>query len=94
MHTKHELENKKMSKLRFEIKGDERKWNEILSELYDEELAKECLVEYDATAKGHSARVHFLNFKNNPVLINKLGKNENVISAYLINNKKIRKQIR
>ncbi len=52
-----------MSKLIFEVKGDERKWNEILSEFYDEELAKESLVEYDANARGHSARVHFLNYK-------------------------------
>ena len=83
-----------MGKLIFEVKGDERKWNEILAEFYDEQLAKECLVEYDATAKGHSARVHFLNFKNNPELINKLAKNDNVISAYLIDNKNITKNIR
>ncbi|MEN8120368.1 MAG: hypothetical protein ABFS35_08475 [Bacteroidota bacterium] len=83
-----------MGKLIFEVKGDERKWNEILAEFYDEELAKECIVEYDATAKGHSARVHFLNFKNNPELINKLANNENVISAYMIDNKNITKSIR
>lgn len=83
-----------MGKLIFEVKGDERKWNEILAELYDEELAKECLVEYNATAKGHSARVHFLNFKNNPELIKKLAKSENIISAYMIDNKNITKNIR
>ncbi len=83
-----------MGKLIFEVKGDERKWNEILAEFYDEELAKECLVEYDATAKGHSARVHFLNYKNKPDLMNKLAKKENVISAYLIDNKNITKNIR
>jgi len=83
-----------MDKLIFEVKGDERKWNEILAEFYDDELAKECLVEYDATAKGHSARVHFLNYKNNPELINKLAKSENIISAYIINNKDITKNIR
>ncbi|RLD84954.1 MAG: hypothetical protein DRJ07_04115 [Bacteroidetes bacterium] len=83
-----------MDKLIFEVKGDERKWNEILAEFYNDELAKECLVEYDATAKGHSARVHFLNYKNNPELINKLAKSENIISAYIINNKDITKNIR
>ena len=83
-----------MGKLIFEIKGDERKWNEILAEFYDEELGKECLVEYDATAKDHSARVHFLNYKNNPELIKKLTDNENIMSAYIIDNKNITKTIR
>jgi hypothetical protein len=83
-----------MSKLIFKLKGDERKWDIILNEFMGEELAKECAVEIDATASNHSARVHILNFKKNQELINKLGKDESVLSAYLIDNKKITKRIR
>ena len=83
-----------MGKLIFEIKGDERKWDVILNDLMGEKLAKECLIENMATAKKHSARVHILNFKNNQELINKLAKSDNIISAYMINNKEITKSIR
>lgn len=83
-----------MGKLIFELKGDERKWDVILNEFMGEELAKECIIEYKATASDHSARIHILNFKKNQELINKLGESEGVLSAYMIDNKKIIKEIR
>ena len=83
-----------MSKLIFEIAGDERKWDIILNDFLGEKLKEECIVENDATIKKHWARVHFLNYKNNPELIEKLSKAENIMSAYIIDNKEIIKRIR
>jgi hypothetical protein len=76
-------------KLIFEIKGDERRWEVLLKDFMGENLYQNAHVEYDATAKNHQARVQFLEYKKNPELINKLKQNDNIISAYLIDNKKI-----
>jgi len=84
----------KMAKLIFEIKGDERKWPVMLNDFMGETLVEESIVEYDATAKKHIARVHLMNFKNNPEFLNKLTDSESIISAYMIDNKKITKHIR
>ncbi len=83
-----------MSKLIFEIKGDERKWDVILNDFLGEKLKEEAIVENDANAKNHWARVHFLNYKNNPELISKLANNERILSAYIIDNKNITKTIK
>ena len=76
-------------KLIFEIKGDERRWEVLLKDFIGEKLYEKAHVEYDATAKNHQARVQFLEYKNNPELIGKLKQSDNIISAYLIDNKKI-----
>ena len=76
-------------KLIFKLKADERKWPEHLSNVLGEELVKTCSYEVDATAKNHWARVMILNFKNDKSLLDKLSKNENLISGYLIDNKDI-----
>lgn len=83
-----------MSKLIFEIKGDERKWDIVLNEFLGEDLKKEASIELDATVKNRIARVHFLNYKSNPDLINKISQSDKVLSAYIINNKKITKTIK
>ncbi|MCF6241351.1 MAG: hypothetical protein L3J74_08415 [Bacteroidales bacterium] len=76
-------------KLIFEIKGDERRWEVLLKDFMGEDLFQQAHVEYDATAKNHQARVQFLDYKKNQALINKLRQSDNIISAYLIDNKKI-----
>jgi len=76
-------------KLIFQLKADERKWPVHLSDVLGEELAKTCSYEVDATAKKHWARVMILNFRNNKSLLDKLAKNDNLISGYLIDNKVI-----
>ena len=78
----------------FKIKSDERKWPAHLSDLLGEELAGTCSFEVDATAKEHWARVIIFNFNNSKSLLNNLNKNENVISAYLIDDKMITKYIK
>ncbi len=81
-------------KLIFEIKGDERRWEVLLKDFMGDELYQKALVEYDATAKKHQARVQFLEYKKNQELINKLKQSEQIISAYLIDNKKIIETVR
>ena len=81
-------------KLIFKLKADERKWPVHLSDVLGEELAEKCFYEVDATAKKHWARVMILNFKNNKPLLDKLSKNENLISGYLIDNKAIVKNLK
>ncbi len=76
-------------KLIFEIKGDERRWEVLLKDFMGDELYQKALVEYDATAKNHQARVQFLEYEKNQDLINKLKQSEQIISAYLIDNKEI-----
>jgi len=76
-------------KLIFEIQGDERRWEVLLKDFMGDKLYEEAHVEYDATAKNHQARVQFLDYTKNPALINKLKNSDNIISAYLIDNKKI-----
>ncbi len=81
-------------KLIFEIQGDERRWEVLLKDFMGDELYEKARVEYDATAKKHQARVQFLDYKNNADLINKLKSSNQIISAYLIDNKKIVETIR
>lgn len=83
-----------MSKLIFELKGDERKWDIMLNEFLGEELKREASIELVATAKEHFARVHFLNYKSNPDLIKKINESDKILSAYLINDKKIKQAIK
>jgi len=81
-------------KLIFEIKGDERRWEVLLKDFMGDKLYKQARVEFDATANNHQARVQFLDYKKNQELINKLKNSEQIISAYLIDNKKIVETIR
>jgi len=83
-----------MSKLIFELKGDERKWDIVLNEFLGEKLKEEAVIELDATVKDHFARVHFLNYKSNPDLIKKISDSDKILSAYIIDNKKITKHIK
>ena len=82
-----------MSKLIFRIKGDEVKWDAYLNDFLGEDIAKECIVEGVATAKERTARVHILKYKNNQQIINKLKSNNDVISAYLVDNNKVKQVI-
>jgi len=82
-----------MSKLIFKIKGDERKWDIYLNEFLGENVAKDCVVEGDATASERVARVHIMDFKNDASVISKLKSSDNVISAFLVDNNKVQETI-
>lgn len=82
-----------MSKLIFKIKGDERKWDVYLNEFLGESVAKNCVVEGDATASERTARVHIMDFKNNAEVLSKLTSSDKVISAFLVDDNKIQQTI-
>ncbi len=82
-----------MSKLIFRIKGSDAKWDEYLNSFLGEDIAKDCIVEGVATASDRTARVHILNFKNNKNVINKLKGSNDVISAFIVENSKIKQKI-
>ncbi len=73
-------------KLIFRMKYGEAKWPVYLEETFGKEIAEQCVVESTQTAKDHDARIHIMNFKNNNSFTDKLKSNENVISAFLVNN--------
>jgi len=76
-----------MSKLIFRMKYNEAKWPVYLEETFGKEIAEQCVVESTQTASEHDARIHIMNFKKNAQVIDVLKRNENVISAFIVNNK-------
>lgn len=74
-------------KLIFKMKYNEAKWPVYLEETFGKEIADQCIVESTQTASIHEAQIKILNYKNNTDLTSKLKSNENVISAFLIDNK-------
>jgi predicted DNA-binding protein (MmcQ/YjbR family) len=76
-----------MSKLIFTMKYADKKWPEYLEETFGKETAEKCVVESTQTASIHEARIHIMDFKNDSAIINLLKNNEQVTSAFLVNNK-------
>jgi predicted DNA-binding protein (MmcQ/YjbR family) len=76
-------------KLIFKMKYADKKWADYIEEVFGEKVAKECKIESMARAKTHDARIHIMNFKKDNDIISKLKQNENVISAFLVNNNKV-----
>ena len=74
-------------KLIFRMKYGEAKWPAYLEENFGKEIAEQCVVESTQTATEHDARIHIMDFKNNKAFTDKLKSNENVISAFLVNDK-------
>lgn len=75
-----------MATLIFRMKYNEAKWPVYLEETFGKETADKCVVESTQTADVHDARIHIMDFKNDSNIINTLKSNENVISAFLVNN--------
>jgi len=76
-----------MAKLIFRMKYNEAKWPVYLEDTFGKEIADQCVVESTQTASDHDARIHIMDFKANSKVIDTLKSNENVISAFLVNNK-------
>jgi len=74
-------------KLIFRMKYSELKWPVYLEETFGKEIAEQCVIESTQTASDHDARIHIMDFKKDENLINTLKTNENVISAFIVNNK-------
>ncbi len=71
------------------MKYAEVKWQDYIKQTFGEEWAKQCTIESVASAKEHQASIQFADFKKDNELINQIKNNENVISAFIINDKKI-----
>jgi len=84
-----------MSKLIFKMKGNpEKKWDALVKEFLGDSLAEQAVIEADATALTSEAKIKLLEYKPNPSLESKLASDENVISAFIIENKEIKKRIK
>ena len=82
-----------MSKLIFKLKGNEEKWPARLENYLGADLAKEALTEVDATASEYLASIQLLNYKKNTSLEEKIKSDNDVISAFIIDNKKIQQRL-
>ena len=81
-------------KLIFRMKYNEAKWPVYLEETFGKEIADQCVVESTQTASDHDARIQILNYKNDSTFIEKLKSNENIISAFLVNNNAVKETIK
>jgi len=68
------------------MKYADKKWPEYLTEVFGKEIADKCTIESDATALNYNARIKIDDFKNDKEFIAKLKNNENIISAFTIDN--------
>ncbi len=83
-----------MSKLIFKMNYSGTRWPAYLTELLGKDIADKCVVESNATAKSHSARIILYNFDGNKSTINTIVQNENTLSAYIINDKEVQKKLK
>jgi hypothetical protein len=72
----------------------EKKWDALVKEYLGEELAGQAIIEADATALNAEAKIKLLEYKTNTSLETKLASDENVISAFIIENKEVKKRIK
>ncbi len=82
-----------MSKLIFKLKGNEEKWSARIEKYLGKELADQAKIEIDATAKENKASIKLLNYKKNKSLENKIKADNDIISAFIIENQKIKQKI-
>ena len=74
-------------KLIFKMKYSDVKWPVYLEETFGKEIANQCVVEGTQTASVHEARIHIMDFKSDTKVIDTIKSNENVISAFIVNDK-------
>ncbi len=83
-----------MAKLIFKVKGNpEKKWDVIVKE-YLGNLAEQATIESHATALNSEATIKLLDYKKDASLESKLSSDENVISAFIVDNKDVEKRIK
>lgn len=78
-----------MSKLIFTLKYAEVKFPNYLEEKFGKAFADTALIESTQTASVHEAKVQVLDFKNDKNVLEQIKKDENISSAYLVENKKV-----
>jgi len=81
-------------KLIFKLKGNEEKWPARVEAYLGKELAENAKVEVDATASEYLASILLLDYKNNTSLESKIKSDNDVISAFLINDKAVQTVIK
>ena len=81
-------------KLIFKMKYADKKWPEYIEEVFGKDVAEKCDIESTARAKTHEARIHIMDFKGDKNVISTLKQNDNVMSAFLVNNNKVVETIR
>ncbi len=80
-----------MSKLVFKMKYSGKRWPEYLSEILGKEIVEKCKIESHATAKTNFANIILYDFDNNKEITDKIKKNSNTVSAYIVKNNKVQK---
>jgi|GEM_PF-3140367 hypothetical protein len=80
-----------MTHLTFKLNYAEKKWQDYLTEMLGEEIAAQCKVEANATARMVSAKVNLIDFKSDTNVIKAVTNDKNVISAYIVCDNKIKK---
>ncbi|MCF6364965.1 MAG: hypothetical protein L3J35_02075 [Bacteroidales bacterium] len=82
-----------MKLLTFKLKYAEKKWQLYLEEKFGKETAEKFSVESNATAKTNEATINLLNFDGNSKIIKTVKEDNNVISAFIIDNYEVKKVI-
>ena len=83
-----------MKVLTFKLNYADKRWNDYLESLLGKEEAEKCLVESRTTKEIQDAKVNILNFDGNSKTINVLKADNNVTSAYIVENNSVRKVIK
>jgi len=83
-----------MSKLIITLNPVDKKWDEYLTETFGDDFVKNSKVEPFATAKKNKAKVYNLNFKGDTKIIDTIKQNNDIDSAYIVENNKIKEVIK
>ncbi len=82
-----------MKLLTFKIKYADKKWPVYLEETFGKETAEKFSIESNATAKTNEATINLVDFDGNSKVINIVKNDKNVISAFIVDNYKVKKVI-
>ncbi len=78
-----------MSKLIFTLKYADEKFPKYLETHFGKDFADKALVESTQTSSVHEAKIQVLDFKKDKSILDKLSKDENVSSVFLVEDKKV-----
>ncbi len=83
-----------MTKLILNIDQVDKKWDEYIKETFGDDFFNSSKIEPYATAKKNRVKVYNLKFKNNKNIIDKIKTNDKIISAYIVENNKIKETVK
>lgn len=82
-----------MKILSMKMKYADKKWPDYMKEVFGEETAEKLTIESHATASDHEAKIDLIDFSGSSKILDIVKSNENVLSAFIVENNVVKKII-